>query len=217
MNHRWPWVALAVLGAYHGLNPAMGWLFALALGLQEKRRSAVLGALVPIALGHAVAITLAILVLRFVQHFLPMSILKWGVASGLFALGIYRLLRASHPRGAGMRVGVKDLFVWSFLMASAHGAGLMVLPILMREPMPGMTHNMAEGINVVASSLSAFAIGLAVLIHTVSMLAVAGILAILFFETYEKSGLRLLRHAWLNFDVLWAIALVLGGFAVLFF
>ena len=116
-----------------------------------------------------------------------------------------------------MRVRGKDLFVWSLLMASAHGAGLMVLPILMREPMPGMTHNMAEGINVVASPLSAFSIGLAVLIHTVSMLAVAGILAILFFETYEKSGLRLLRHAWLNFDVLWAIALVVGGFAVLFF
>ena len=114
MNHNWPWVALAVLGAYHGLNPAMGWLFALALGLQEKRRSAVVGALIPIALGHAVAITLAILVLRFVQHFLPMSILKWGVASILFALGLYRLFRASHPRGAGMRVGGKDLFVWSF-------------------------------------------------------------------------------------------------------
>jgi len=78
MTQNWPWVALAVLGASHGLNPAMGWLFALALGLQEKRHSAILGALVPIALGHAVAITLSILVLRFVQHFLPMNILKWA-------------------------------------------------------------------------------------------------------------------------------------------
>ena len=217
MTHNWPWLALAVLGAYHGLNPAMGWLFALALGLQEKRRSAVVGALLPIALGHAAAITLAILALRFVQHFLPMNILKWGVALFLFTLGVYRLFRASHPRGAGMRVGGKDLFVWSFLMASAHGAGLMLLPILMAQPMSGMTHSMAGGTSVISSSLSASTIGLAVLIHTASMLAVAGFLAMVFFETYEKVGLRLLRHAWLNFDLLWAIALLMAGFAVLFF
>jgi len=217
VNHTWPWVALAVLGAYHGLNPAMGWLFALALGLQENRRSAVIGALLPIALGHAAAITLAILVLRFVEHFLPMNLLKWGIALILFTLGVYRLFRASHPRGAGMRVGRKDLFVWSFLMASAHGAGLMLLPVLMARPMPGMTHKMAAGMPVMPSSLSASVMGLAVLIHTASMLAVAGILAVLFFETYEKMGLQLLRHAWLNFDLLWAIALLVAGFAVLFF
>src|SRR5580658_2371405 len=222
MNHNWPWVALALLGAYHGLNPAMGWLFALSLGLQERRRSAVIGALFPIALGHAAAITLAILVLRFVQHFLPMNILKWGVALFLFALGVYRLFRANHPRGAGMRVGGKDLFVWSFLMASAHGAGLMLLPVLMAEPMSGMKHSMAGGTSAIPSSLSASSftattIGLAVLIHTASMLAVAGILAIAFFETYEKVGLRLLRHTWLNFDLLWAIALLVAGFVVLLF
>jgi len=217
VNHTWPWVALAVLGAYHGLNPAMGWLFALALGLQENRRSAGIGALLPIALGHAAAITLAILVLRFVEHFLPMNLLKWGIALILFTLGVYRLFRASHPRGAGMRVGRKDLFVWSFLMASAHGAGLMLLPVLMARPMPGMTHKMAAGMPVMPSSLSASVMGLAVLIHTASMLAVAGILAVLFFETYEKMGLQLLRHAWLNFDLLWAIALLVAGFAVLFF
>jgi hypothetical protein len=186
MIHNWPWLALAVLGAYHGLNPAMGWLFALSLGLQEKRRSAVVGALLPIALGHAAAITVAILALRFVQHFLPMNILKWGVALFLFTLGVYRLFRANHPRGTGMRVGGKDLFVWSFLMASAHGAGLMLLPVLMAQPMSGMTHNMPGGTSVLPSSLSASAIGFAVLIHTVSMLAVAGILAVAFFETYER-------------------------------
>jgi hypothetical protein len=217
MTHNWPWLALVVLGAYHGLNPAMGWLFALSLGLQEKRRSAVVGALLPIALGHAAAITLAIFALRFVQHFLPMNILKWGVALFLFTLGVYRLFRASHPRGAGMRVGGKDLFVWSFLMASAHGAGLMLLPILMAQPMSGMTHNMAGGMAVMPSSLSASTIGFAVLVHTASMLAVAGTLAIAFFETYEKVGLRLLRHTWLNFDLLWAIALLVAGCAVLFF
>ena len=220
MNHNWPWIALALLGAYHGLNPAMGWLFALSLGLQEKRRSAVLGALVPIALGHAAAITLAILVLRFVQHFFPMNILKWGVASILITLGFYRLFRARHPRGAGMRVGARELFVWSFLMASAHGAGLMLLPILMAQPMSAMTHNMAGAMPLMPSSSTApslTTIGLAVLIHTASMLAVAGVLATLFFETYEKVGLRLLRHTWLNFDLLWAIALLVAGCVVLFF
>jgi len=225
MNHDWPWVALALLGAYHGLNPAMGWLFAMALGLQEKRRSAIMGALLPIGLGHAAAITLAILLLRFVQHYLPMNILKWGVASILFALGVYRLFRASHPRGAGMRVGGKDLFVWSFLMASAHGAGLMLLPVLMAQPMAGMTHSMAGGMSamasftssVSASSLTVTTIALAVLIHTASMMAVAGVLAMAFFESYEKVGLRLLRHTWLNFDLVWAIALLVAGFVVLFF
>jgi hypothetical protein len=220
MNHTWPWIALALLGAYHGLNPAMGWLFALSLGLQERRRSAVLNALLPIALGHAAAITLAILVLRFVQHFFPMNILKWGVASILITLGFYRLFRARHPRGAGMRVGARDLFVWSFLMASAHGAGLMLLPILMAQPMSAMTHHMAGGMPLMPTSsnaLSLTTIGLAVLIHTASMLAVAGVLATLFFETYEKVGLRLLRHTWLNFDLLWAIALLVAGCVVLFF
>jgi hypothetical protein len=172
MNHNWPWIALVLLGAYHGLNPAMGWLFALSLGLQERRRSAVLGALVPIALGHAAAITLTILALRFVEHFLPMNILKWGVASILIALGFYRLFRARHPRGAGMRVGARDLFVWSFLMASAHGAGLMLLPILMAQPMSAMTHHMAGGMPLMPSlsnAVSLTTIGLAVLIHTASM------------------------------------------------
>jgi hypothetical protein len=217
MTHKWPWVAVALLGAYHGLNPAMGWLFALALGLQEKRRSAVIGALLPIALGHAAAIAMAILLLTFVQHFLPMNLLKWAVASVLFTLGVYRLFRANHPRGAGMRVGGKDLFVWSFLMASAHGAGVMLLPILITQPLPGMTHNMADGMPMVPSSLSASAIGMAVLIHTVSMFFVAGILAVLFFETYERVGLQLLRRTWLNFDLVWAVALLVAGFAVLLF
>jgi hypothetical protein len=217
MNHPWPWVALALLGAYHGLNPAMGWLFALALGLQEKRCSAVIGALLPIALGHALAIGVAILLLRFIQNFLSMNTLKWSVALILFALGVYRLLRASHPRGAGMRVGGKDLVVWSFLMASAHGAGLMVLPILMAQPMHGMSHSMTAGMPAVPASLKLSVIGLAVLIHTVSMLVVAGILAVTFFETYEKSGLQLLRHTWLNFDLMWAIALLVAGVAVVSF
>jgi hypothetical protein len=146
-----------------------------------------------------------------------MSILKRSIALILFALGVYRLLRASHPRGAGMRVGGKDLVVWSFLMAGTHGAGLMVLPILLAQPMHGMTHSMPAGMPAFPTSLNLSVIGLAVLIHTASMLVVAGILAVAFFETYEKAGLQLLRHTWLNFDLIWAIALLVAGVAVVFF
>jgi hypothetical protein len=215
MSHTWPWAVLALLGAYHGLNPAMGWLFALALGLQEKRRSAVIGALFPIALGHASAIALAILLLRFLQHFLPMNILKWSVAAILFTLGAYRIFRARHPQGCGMRASRKDLFVWSLLMASAHGAGLMLIPVLLAQPMLGMAPAMAETAPAVSQPLNASVVVLAVLVHTVSMLVVAGILALLFFETYENLGLRLLRHTWFNFDLLWAIALLVAGCAAL--
>ncbi|HXR15712.1 MAG TPA: hypothetical protein VN777_05815 [Terriglobales bacterium] len=214
MNHNWPWVALAVLGVYHGLNPAMGWLFALALGLQEKRRSAVVGALLPIALGHAAAITAAILALRFVQHLLPMNIVKWGVVLFLLTLGVYRLFRASHPRGAGMRVGGRDLFAWSFLMASAHGAGLMVVPVLMRSPMSPMTHAMfladSPGMNMTTTLY-------VVLVHTVAMLFAAAVLAIGFFEFYEDVGLKLLKQVWLNFDLLWAVALLVAAISLLLF
>jgi len=216
MTPNWTWAALALLGAYHGLNPAMGWLFALALGLQEKRRSAVVGALLPIALGHAAAIALAILVWHFAEHFLPLRILKVGVAIILFGLGAYRVFRASHPRGAGMRVRGRELVVWSFLMASAHGAGLMLVPILLVSPTLTMSHSMSAGMPTVPASLTTSALVVAVYIHTLGMLIVAGILALLFFETYERMGLRLLKHAWLNFDLLWAIALLVAGFATLF-
>jgi hypothetical protein len=214
MTNTWPWAVLALLGAYHGLNPAMGWLFALALGLQEKRRTAVIAALLPIAAGHAVAIAIAILLLRFVITFFPLALLKWGVAAVLFALGAYRLFRASHPRGAGMRAGARDLFVWSFLMASAHGAGLMLMPVLLSQPMLGMQHSMAAT-EALPRSLSASVIVLAVLVHTVSMVVVAGMLALMFFETYETVGLRSLQRTWINFDLLWAIALLVAGVAAL--
>ena len=113
-----------------------------------------------------------------------------------------------------MRASGKDLLVWSFLMASAHGAGLMLMPVLLAQPMSGMSHNL-EGSALAAPPLSASVIVLAVLVHTVSMLVVAGILAPLFFETYEKLGLRLLRNTWFNFDLVWAIALLVAGCAAL--
>ena len=209
------WPLLALLGAYHGLNPAMGWLFALALGLQEKRRSAVIAALLPIALGHAAAIGLALLVLSIVQRIFPLHALKWPVAAVIFALGFVRLFRASHPRGAGMRVNRRDLIVWSFMMASAHGAGLMLIPVLWSGPTVTMHHVMSQPTTTQRTQLNASIILGSVLVHTGAMLAVAGILALAFFELYEKVGLKVLRHTWFNFDLLWAIALLIAALAVL--
>jgi hypothetical protein len=216
MSPAWPWVVLALLGAYHGLNPAMGWLFALALGLQEKRTSAVIGALFPIALGHAAAIGIAVLILSFVQRLLPLHVVKWPIAGIIFALGIYRVFRASHPRGAGMRVGGRDLFLWSFLMASAHGAGLMLIPVLLASPAAGMHHMMAASMHSDVAPLNMRVILLSVLVHTATMLIVAGTLALLFYVLYDKVGLKLLRHAWFNFDLLWAVALLIAAATVLF-
>jgi hypothetical protein len=220
MNHFWPWGLLALLGAYHGLNPSMGWLFALSLGLQDKRRAALFLALIPIALGHATAIAAALVLLRIFQRFLSITIVKVVVAIILFSLGAYRLFRASHPRGAGLRVGPRDLFFWSFLMASAHGAGLMLMPVLMAQPSsamihPNMNHSMTHINAVNPLVLPVTVLAAAVLVHTASMLLVAGIIAFAFFEAYEKTGLRLLQRAWFNFDLLWALALLIAGCAAL--
>lgn len=215
MSGWWPWAVLIFLGAYHGLNPGMGWLFALSLGLQQRNRAAVLRALVPIALGHAVAISLTLAAVDLVGSEIPHKTLKVLVAGILFALGLYRMFRSRHPRGAGMRVGFRDLTVWSFLMASAHGAGLMLAPVLLAQPTHGMHHSMdgsaASSVAGIATSLLA----LAVLVHTLSLILVAGALAILFYQFYERWGLGLLRHTWFNFDLLWALALMIAGAAAL--
>lgn len=216
MSPSWPWAILVLLGAYHGLNPAMGWLFALALGLQEKRRSAVVGALLPIALGHAASITTAILLLALLQRLIPIHVLKWPVAAIIFTLGVFRLFRASHPRGAGMRVAGRDLVIWSFLMSSAHGAGLMLIPVLLSRPTVAMHHEMFGSMGTSSTPLTASIVVASIVVHTVAMLAVAGILALSFFELYEKVGLKVLRHTWFNFDLLWAVALLIAAVAVLF-
>jgi len=125
------WAALLALGAFHGINPGMGWLFAVALGLQERRRRAVLWSLVPIALGHALSIGAVVLVVGLAQEAIPMEWLRWPIGAGLVLFGGYKLFRMRHPRWVGMKVSFRDLVTWSFLMASAHGAGLMLVPVLL--------------------------------------------------------------------------------------
>jgi hypothetical protein len=206
----WGWAILFVLGAYHGINPGMGWLFAVALGMQEKRRSAVWWALLPIALGHGLAIGAVVLLAGLIQTLLPLGIVKILVALSLFSLGAYRLKRSRHPRWGGMQVGTLDLTIWSFLMASAHGAGFMVLPILFG--MSAGSHVARHGSlqHPVPSQGFVTPLGgvVAVVIHTLGYLLFTGLVAVL---VYEKLGLALLRKAWFNLDLLWGIALLLTG------
>jgi len=216
MSQSWPWVPLILLGAYHGLNPGMGWLFALARGLQEKSRAALLQALVPIALGHAIAITVALFILQVAQTVLPLGAVKIAVAAILFGLGLYRITRARHPRGGGMRAGWWQLSFWSFLMASSHGAGLMLIPVLLAHPGQPISHHMAvpSPADTLSAHSSSFLL-VAVLVHTASLLVMAGALAILFYQAYDRYGLSLLQKTWFNFDLLWALALFVAATAAL--
>jgi hypothetical protein len=200
-----------LLGAYHGLNPGMGWLFAVALGMQEQKGSAVARSLVPIALGHALAIGGVVLVAAFLGMTLPLVVIRYSVAAILVSLGIYCLVQHHHPRWVRMQVGFRDLTVWSFLMASAHGAGLMVVPVLLGSSMVEARGSVADH-NHMASSVTPLAGMLATGVHTFAYLAVTGLVAWL---VYRKFGLALLRKTWFNFDLLWALALVATGLVTL--
>jgi hypothetical protein len=204
------WVML-LLGAYHGLNPGMGWLFAVALGMQEQKGKAVARSLVPIAVGHAVAIGSVVLTTAFLGMTLPLIVIRYVVAAVLVGLGIYCLVRHQHPRWVRMQVGFRDLTVWSFLMASAHGAGLMVVPVLLVSNTVEAQGHMADH-NHISPTISPLGGMLATGVHTVAYLAVTGLLA---WVVYRKLGLALLRKAWLNFDLVWATALVATGLVTL--
>src|SRR5215469_17088597 len=198
------WLTLAGLGAFHGLNPGMGWLFAVALGMQENKRSAVWRALIPLTLGHVLAIAAAIVVAIIAGTALSPAMLRWPVALLLAGLGARQLYRHVHPRWAAMRVGMGGLTVWSFLMASAHGAGLMVLPVFLSMaaiPQGAACH--AHG-----ASTQALAGTMATLVHSMGYLAVTAIAA---WFVVDRFGLGLLRKAWINLDVIWAAALILTG------
>src|SRR6516162_9300439 len=126
-----PLTTILPLGAFHGINPGMGWLFAVALGMQERRLGAVWQALIPLTLGHALAIAAAVLVAVTAGAAIPGASLRLPVAVTLVALGVYRLIRHRHFSGGGINVGMGGLTTWSFLMATCHGAGLMVLPVFL--------------------------------------------------------------------------------------
>ena len=197
------WLML-LLGAYHGINPGMGWLFAVALGMQEQKGSAVARALVPIAVGHALSIGIVVVSAAFLGMAMPQEAIRYSVAALLFGLGVFSLARHYHPRWVRMRVGFSDLTLWSFLMASAHGAGLMLLPVLLGSRTVEAADNMA-GHHHTSAAASPLAALLATAVHTIAYLAVTGLIA---WAVYSKFGLAILRKAWLNLNLAWAAALV---------
>jgi hypothetical protein len=201
----WPWLALAGLGVYHGINPGMGWLFAVSRGLQERSRRAVLSSLVPIALGHELSIIVVVIVVAVTQSLLPPHTVRLMAALLLVAFGVYTLARPrSHPRGFGMRVGVFGLALWSFLMSSAHGAGLMLAPVLLGLPVASQFTDLRQ--------LGATA-ALAATIHVTAMATTMGLVAVV---VYEKLGLGLLRRSWFNLDLAWSVVLLTTGAVTLF-
>jgi hypothetical protein len=206
------WHAMVLLGAYHGLNPGMGWLFAVALGMQQGSVRGVWRALPPIALGHALSVGAVLAVAALVGFVVPLDALRVLVSAVLIVLGLYRLWRHRHPRFGGMRVGFCDLTIWSFLMASTHGAGVMVLPFVLpaTESLPAVSPHHAHMASAQATMPAADAMAIAV--HTLGYLAVMTLVAWL---VYRKLGLGLLRKAWLNVDFVWAAALVVTGVVVL--
>jgi len=206
MTDIWPWLTFAGLGAFHGLNPAMGWLFAVALGLHRQNRAVVVTALAPIALGHAVSVAAVAGLLVLAGAVVPPGLVRVGAGALLLVWAAYHW-RFGHRHRVrfGMLVGFGGLAAWSFLMATAHGAGLMLWPALM--PMCLADEGGGGGYD------GALAVtGAAVGVHTLAMVATTGLVATL---VHDWLGLALLRKAWLNVDAVWVSAMAATGVLML--
>ena len=211
------WAGVVAIGVYHGLNPAMGWPLAVANGLGEKRAGAVFATWLPLGAGHLLAMTLVLV---------PFALLTWLVqwgreirlgAGGLVLLfGVSRLLARRHPRWLA-RIRPTQLVLWSFLMATAHGAALMLLPILLGLcETPDATAAAAGAFDhdsvmrlMRASVSTAIAVSL---LHSAAMIGAGLGVA---WVVYRYLGLRALRSAWLDLDAVWAVGLIASGAAAL--
>lgn len=200
MTDLWPWVALVGLGAFHGINPAMGWLFAVALGLQRRRRRVVLLSLLPLALGHVLAIGATLVLVAALGQVLNPGSLRAAAGALLIGWGLYHAVRGHrHGLRIGMQAGMAGLIVWSFVMAMAHGAGLMLVPVFITWTGIGHHHSGAAPGLTLPLALAAIAV------HTLATLAVTGVIAV---AVYEWIGLAVLRRGWINLNWLWSAALI---------
>ena len=202
MAEEWrSWLALAGLGAFHGLNPAMGWLFAVALGLHRQSRAMVYLSLVPIALGHALSV--ALVGAAFVLAGLTVNAQALGLACSLLLIGwgLYHWgYRHRHRVRFGMQTGLAGILLWSFLVVTAHGAGPMLWPILMPVCFPsGATSGIAKPASIAVAG---------VMVHSAAMLAVTAMIACL---VHEWLGVGILRRVWVNLDAIWTVALLAAG------
>jgi hypothetical protein len=196
---------LVGLGAFHGVNPAMGWLFAVALGLHRNSRAVLLLSLLPIALGHALAIAVIVGIFAMAGVLLdqkPVRIVS-GLALIVWAL-YHRFYGARHRVRIGLRTGYAGLFLWSAFMGTAHGAGLMLLPALLSLGIGAEAHaHHAHGIDG-SVAMAAAAVG----VHSLAMFGVTGLVALI---VYEWVGVGFLRRGWVNLDLLWTAALLATG------
>lgn len=197
-----------MLGAWHGLNPAMGWLFGVALGLQKRSRLAVFASLAPIALGHAAAITLVVLLVTVFGWAVPFAWLRGLAAAALIGFGLRRLWRNRHPKWVGMQVNFWDLTKWSALMSTAHGAGLMLVPVLLGFRAPFCQPDASQaGVSGSLVASPGLAIG-AVAVHTSTHLLVCAVVG---WCVYDFLGLNVLRRSWFNVDFVWSLSLLAAG------
>jgi hypothetical protein len=212
VNERYVWLALFLLGCYHGINPGMGWLFAVALALQDRSIKGVLRAIVPIALGHVASVALVVSLALLAAFLFPHAIVHAAAAGILLVFGAYKLVRARHPRWVGMRVGFWGLAFWGFLMATAHGAGLMLLPFV--TAVPAQAQGAMDMPMSAAPASAHFTSGwLMISTHTLGYVLAMTIIALV---VYAKFGVTFLRRGWFNVDLLWAGALIVAGLIALF-
>ncbi|BCJ62851.1 hypothetical protein [Micromonospora endophytica] len=203
------WAALVALGVFHGVNPAMGWLFAVARGLQEGSQRALLLSLPPIAAGHLASVGLVAALVVATRSVTTSTALAVAGGLVLVGFGLWRLLSARHFRWAGMRLSSAQLAAWSFLMSSAHGAGLMLLPVLLVDPPGATAGHAAHPAGAPVGALTGLG---AAAVHTVAMFAAALALAL---TVHRVLGLGVLRRAWFNVDRLWAAVLMVAGLVTL--
>lgn len=207
-QHPWAWLAIVALGAFHGLNPGMGWLLAVSNGMQARRADGVFLALPPIALGHFLAMAAALLPFTLLGLYLDrLGEIRAAAGLLLVTFGFYKWISQRHPRFLA-RIKPSHLTLWSFLMATAHGAGLMLVPVML-----GLCTDSAAGHGGHAAllALAGGSLGLtlaASAVHTIAMVLTGGAIA---WGVYRYLGLALLRRAWVNLDLLWAVLLIAVG------
>jgi hypothetical protein len=201
------WLAVIASGLYHGVNPGMGWPLAVSAGLMEKSPRALVAALVPLTVGHLLAILVVIL---------PFSLLvalvywQWQIQFGasllVIGFGIFRLAKRRHPRALA-RIRPTQLGLWSFAVAIAHGAGLMLVPIYLGLCRVADLDRGHEAAGVLISAGLGMAVEVSV-VHSVAMIAAGGLSAWL---VYRFLGLKFVSRSWFNLDATWAVSLVLVG------
>ena len=209
------WLTVVAVGLYHGLNPAMGWPLAVANGMTKQRASAVVATLLPLGGGHFMAMAVVLIPFAWLSWYVEWSrTIRLGAGGLVLLFGIFKLVQRRHPRALA-RIRPTQLAWWSFLMATAHGAGLMLVPLMLglcvtapaAEAISDVGH--AAVMNYLAQSNAATAVAVAAL-HTLAMMLAGLSMA---WAVYRYLGLPFLRRVWLDMDLVWGWSLVIAGAA----